>query len=692
MSDAESPGATGALSTLSVDVTDGGLRFRLDQAHERTREPLQAELHQRIEPSTLEALEASAAEVLRRGERPQFTDAARVRGGILYRTLVPDALRKPLRTLRGAVLVSSTLHGLPWELFHDGEEFWGLRYALGRRLVTDRPVPVVPTFQLPRRPRALVIGADPRGDLAFVAVEVEHICTALSESADVVALAGPLATLEAVSTHLARGFDLVHFAGHVVAVPGGESALLLGDGRPLGASVIERMLAGRPVVVVNGCASADTQLAVARVSERRLSGVVHGFLFGGAVAAVGTLANVGDRHAAVLAAGFYRHLRSSGTLGEALRQARLECRASDDGDVSPAWLAFALYGSPALSLNEEPAPIQPIAGSRRQLRPSRRTVLTGALLGMGATAIMVTARRFGYTPHRRLAIGVMAVEVRTGDVPEWMRTFTRHSLNTALREVHGIAIFSQEKIDFLCESRRLCGIAGAEALGMSKMITLSMSRSGDTVALDADVVDVARNGLLDLSAHVQGPSGSLIELQNRLVFQLLRDFGHDVTPSERERILSDRTNDMLDGYRMLMQTLGPAHTDPVPGTRLPMLPGGGSWVATAFADEGDTGAIRDVLRRYEHALTSKSVDEVAALQAAMTNEQRAALQGYFDNAKDLSVHFSDAEVLIAGTQALATYTREDVFIDARTGHPMRLKVRLSSRLVRIDDRWVLHLQ
>lgn len=67
------------------------------------------------------------------------------------------------------------------------------------------------------------------------------------------------------------------------------------------------------------------------------------------------------------------------------------------------------------------------------------------------------------------------------------------------------------------------------------------------------------------------------------------------------------------------------------------------------------------------------------------------LQHYFENAKQLVVRFSEAEVLVDGVQALATYTREDTFVDAHSGHNMHLKVRISSRLSKVGDRWVLQL-
>ena len=64
------------------------------------------------------------------------------------------------------------------------------------------------------------------------------------------------------------------------------------------ASVIEANLVGRPLVYVNGCASAHAAAATASVA--------HAFLHGGALAVVGTVADVADDHAATLATTFYR--------------------------------------------------------------------------------------------------------------------------------------------------------------------------------------------------------------------------------------------------------------------------------------------------------------------------------------------------------------------------------------------------
>jgi len=71
----------------------------------------------------------------------------------------------------------------------------------------------------------------------------------------------------------------------------------------------------------------------------------------------------------------------------------------------------------------------------------------------------------------------------------------------------------------------------------------------------------------------------------------------------------------------------------------------------------------------------------------MTEGQRSALLRYFENAKDLAIHISDIEVLLERDEALATFTREDVFTDARRGRQLHLEVRISSVLVRQDGGW-----
>src|SRR5207237_3481246 len=112
-----------------------------------------------------------------------------------------------------------------------GTDFWGLRYAIGRRILMERAVPTPPAHVVAARRRALVIGANPRKDLPFVREEIERIAAALGRVADITLVAGPLATFDAVTALLGQHFDLIHFCGHVTTDPTGAPALLLADDR-----------------------------------------------------------------------------------------------------------------------------------------------------------------------------------------------------------------------------------------------------------------------------------------------------------------------------------------------------------------------------------------------------------------------------------------------------------------------------
>src|SRR5881296_2707048 len=305
---------------------------------------------------------------------------------------------------------------MPWELLHDDEEFWGLRYGLGKRLVMDRPLPAATSPRLRPRPRALVIGSDPRGDLRFVGEEVEAICEALEPIADIECVSGRLATFDAVTAYLGQSFDLIHYCGHLVASAGAKPALLLAEEQTLSAGAIEANVTGRPLVFLNACRSARGEERPGESAwEATASSVVYGFLFGGAVAVVGTLCEVADRHAAALAAAFYRGALERVPIGEALRAARGECRAHPESASSPTWLSAVLYGNPAQVLlpgqaeEREPAlSVVPAAAPapRRAVWPALRwTALVVLVLAVVAGGLHV--RRLG--PPQPLVVGVMEV-------------------------------------------------------------------------------------------------------------------------------------------------------------------------------------------------------------------------------------------------------------------------------------------
>jgi CHAT domain-containing protein len=715
--------------SLSIERAEGALRYRLDVPERDLHEPILEEFRQPLDEATLRALLASAEALLRSPESAGFAQEAQARGQVLYRTLVPLRLREKLRSVTGPLLISTSLYGLPWELLHDEQEFWGLRYALGKRLVLDRPLLAGPPARLRARPRVLVIGSDPRGDLPFVRREVEEICETLEGSADIVCVVDRLASFETVSAYLGEGFDLVHYCGHVVRGPDTGPALLLADERPLTSAVIEANVAGRPLVFLNACASArDSQAPPSGAWEATVSSVANAFLFGGAVAVVGTLADVSDRHAARLADGFYRRVLEPTPIGEALRAARVECRQNTESGNSPTWLSFVLYGNPGQTLlrgasvvplprppatptPEPPTPPVPDAGTRAAAPRTSRRRLAGLL---GLVAVLAVAvglatwlpRHFQPAPPPALVVGVMEVQARTPNVPPWMRALTRDGLNTILGKFPPIKVYSKQKIDFLQEKRHLSQIEAAEELGMSKMLSAGVAVGENNVALDLDIVDI-RTGLLEATERVVGPPDKLMELENELAVRVLRALGVDPTPQQVKAIVDSRGNETLDAYRMFTETFGgggeprggESHGPPPPPAtsgptrEKPGVPATGpstswlTWQAVAWADEGDgdEAAIRALLDRYGAALSSRSVDEVASVQPGLDDADRQKLATYFQFAPDLKVKISNVDVLREGNEAVATYTRRDEFTDSRSGRHFALEASRSAKLKKATD-------
>jgi CHAT domain-containing protein/ketosteroid isomerase-like protein len=710
--------------TLSIERAEGALRYRLDIPERDHQEPLLEEYRHLLDDATMRALLASAETLLRSPERPGFAQEAQTRGQVIYRTLVPPRLREKLRGVTGPLLISTSLYGLPWELLHDGQEFWGLRYALGKRLVLDRPMLSGPPARLRPRPRVLVIGSDPCGDLPFVRHEVEEICETLEGSADLVCVVDRLASFETVSAYLGEGFDLVHYCGHVVTSPETGPALLLADGRPLTTAVIEANLAGRPLVFLNACASArDSDTPSSGAWEATVSSVANAFLFGGAVAVVGTLADVSDRHAARLAEAFYRRVLESAPIGEALRAARVQCRNAPESSGSPAWLSFVLYGNPGQVLlrsanvvplplpPERPAPVpaEPVAAVTPALpepAPAPRTtrrfgrllaVIPFLLVVAGFGAWMYRSREV--EPPPPLVVGVMEVQARTPGVPFWMRQLTRDGLNTILGKFPPIKVYSRQKIDFLQEKDHLTEIEAAEKLRMSKMLSAGVAVEGKNVTLDLDIVDIS-TGLLEATERVVGPMDKLMDLENDLALRALRALGVDPTKEQEQAIFASRGNETLDAYKLFVDTFGgdvgagtgekPAPAPaPAPERQRPVgAPAAGSgtswlsWSAAAWAEErdGDEAAIRALLNRYEAALTSHSVDQIAALQPELTAADRDKLAHYFSVAPDLKVEISNIEVTRSGDEALATFDRKDEFTDSKSGRKFALEHSLDARV------------
>ena len=285
-----------------------------------------------------------------------------------------------------------------------------------------------------------------------------------------------------------------------------------------------------------------------------------------------------------------------------------------------------------------------------------------------------------------------------------MSDFTRDSLNTVLSNQPSLLVFSKQKIDFLSENRGLGEIEAAELLGIAKMVSASLSEVDSGLSLVVQIIDI-KTGLIEGSQEVRGSEKQLIEMQNEAAIDVMRSLKLPVNQAELEALLAKRTNDRLDSYKLLTESMGggiesePRKQEPQkepqpekqpqkePRSALPR-----PWFALvtpreAEASEADEAAIRVLLERYRVALESENMALVESLHVALPDPMRDALHRYFQSAAHLKVQFSKLDIVVEGDEALATFTRSDDFLDAETSTPVHLEVRVSSALARQDTGW-----
>lgn len=375
-------------AVLRVSISSNGIEYDLQLPGHETSEPIRYVPMQPVRNADLTALQVLCAKLLRSPVSASFPREAKLTGEKLYASLVPRELGAALGALQCPLLVSTPRSGLPCELFY-ADEFWGLRYAIGKQIRMDLPGRRPEAVPLSRRLRALIICSDPRGDLAFVDDEAERVFECLRRAgADVRVLGSAEASVDQVRRRLAEGYNLIHYCGHVVRFGANASdppGLLLAGEQVLSGDEIKNAIYGWPVVFLNGCASARNGMATCSYSwEEDISSVAYAFIRGGARAVVATASEIADEHAADVAVEFFGQALSGATLGEALRLARVHTRSV--APYSPTWMSFVLYGNPADLLVERGRTLNPPSLPTRR-RPSRRD----ALLLLGGATLLLSA-------------------------------------------------------------------------------------------------------------------------------------------------------------------------------------------------------------------------------------------------------------------------------------------------------------
>jgi hypothetical protein len=120
----------------------------------------------------------------------------------------------------------------------------------------------------------------------------------------------------------------------------------------------------------------------------------------------------------------------------------------------------------------------------------------------------------------------------------------------------------------------------------------------------------------------------------------------------------------------------------------PWLPLSVAW-AQDLSQSGETPEkeIRQVLERYRQAYEQKDLVLLDSIYDILSPAQREANAKYFQHTQDLQVIIRDVDIAVLGNEAAMSYTREDRFIDAKTGKEVKFAVRFTKFLVRLADVW-----
>ncbi|MCK6556410.1 DUF4440 domain-containing protein [Candidatus Binatia bacterium] len=299
----------------------------------------------------------------------------------------------------------------------------------------------------------------------------------------------------------------------------------------------------------------------------------------------------------------------------------------------------------------------------------------------------------------KVVLGVMGFKgLGGGEGDDWRREALRDGLNTQLSQLSQVKVYSKEFIDFLISRKGLSEIEAAKDLGIAKMVSGSFVVVRDELKIETHVVDVD-TGVLEASYETAGQAHEFLALQNQLALGLIARLDIPITDAER-RLLAQRPSSE-DALRMLLEAEGQARPAATPAARgpgigRPVMPPSAALAAvwpfaarSARADDVGQAAILAALESYRAATEARDLARLAAVYNAFPPEQQAAQQRYFDNVRDLKVTIENPEIAIVGDEAVVSYTRTDDFVDARTGRPMHVSVRLTKIMVRDDGKWRL---
>jgi len=301
-------------------------------------------------------------------EKRKPIDTLKRMGNSFYTDFIPKGIQDKLKKYDFRTLelgLDSNLLQFPWELFHDGKEFLGLKYSIGRYIIVKDL-----KFAVPYRDRGskeevnfLIIG-DPAPKIDGKTLKLSGAwdeATQLNDKLSKIKNVNTTLLLEEeansyrVEEELKKDYDFIHYCGHAyfdIKDPN-KNGLLLNDGLFRASSIANVLNREKPPILafINACKSSKEHTWTDIKYENQVSGLASAFLLNG-INYIGSLWSIHDKVAVKTAESFYFEVLNNVSIGESLRRAKIFVHESFKGKQL-GWASYILYGDPTYTLEKK---------------------------------------------------------------------------------------------------------------------------------------------------------------------------------------------------------------------------------------------------------------------------------------------------------------------------------------------------
>ncbi len=408
-------------------------------------------------------------------------------GHQLWELLLPVSSRARVGRSTAAELVltlDDQLPRIPWELLHDGREFLGLRFGMGRVVSTAKQLAASRPREVPG-PLKIAMVADPEGALPDTLREATQLSTHLGDRPEYTVVVNDRRVSRAEFLAQFGASDVVHVAGQVEYDSGG--GFVLGDGR-VTVSELARQPAGATVPRLVFVTASEADTGGNRHGEAAVFGLASAIVTAGVKHFVGSLRAVPGSGGFQFAHEVYRHLATGQSIGVAVREARREA-ARRHGKAQLTWAAYVLYGDPAaryVTVTATQAAPVPARAAVVVLPRKRLMTILGSAVGAVAVAAGLYLSLGGTGGKARLEAAYKHLE--GGRLPEATREFEAAVSSRPAEAYEGLALVAVRQND-PAAAQKFC----AEAQKKDARRPGCVLVQGDAIALQGDLPKAAES-------------------------------------------------------------------------------------------------------------------------------------------------------------------------------------------------------